>query len=43
MLPQEAWLNYEGGWWNLYGRVQHCQTLQDPLAPVTPPYARCRR
>ncbi len=39
-LPQEAWLQYEGGWWNLNGRLQHYQTLEDPLAPVFPPYAR---
>lgn len=40
VLPQEGWLKYEGGWWSLYGRAQHWQTLQDPLAPITPPYAR---
>ncbi|HYL19511.1 MAG TPA: LPS-assembly protein LptD [Burkholderiales bacterium] len=40
VLPQEGWLKYEGGWWSLYGRYQHWQTLQDPLAPITPPYAR---
>ena len=40
VLPQEAWLKYEGGWYQLYGRTQHWQILQDPLAPVTPPYAR---
>ncbi len=40
VLPQEAWLKYEGGWYQLYGRTQHWQVLQDPLAPVTPPYAR---
>ena len=39
-LPQEAWLQYEGGWWSLFGRAQHYQTLEDPSAPVFPPYAR---
>jgi LPS-assembly protein len=40
-LPQEAWLQYEGGWWNLYGRAQHFQTLENPSSPpVFPPYAR---
>jgi LPS-assembly protein len=33
-------LFYDGDWWNLNARVQRFQTLQDPLAPVTPPYAR---
>lgn len=39
-LPREGNLFYNGGWWNLNARVQRFQTLQDPLAPVTPPYAR---
>jgi LPS-assembly protein len=39
-LPREAGLSYDGGWWNLSGRVQDFQTLQDPLAPIVPPYAR---
>ncbi len=39
-LPQEAALSYDGGWWNLNARVQEFQTLQDPLAPVVPPYER---
>lgn len=39
-LPREAGLSYDGGWWNLGARVQQFQTLQDPLAPVTPPYER---
>lgn len=39
-LPREGMLNYYGDWWNLLARVQKFQTLQDPLAPVTPPYAR---
>ena len=39
-LPREGNLFYDGDWWNMTARVQHFQTLQDPLAPVTPPYAR---
>jgi LPS-assembly protein len=39
-LPQEGYLSYEGGWWTATLRSQRFQTLQDPLAPITPPYAR---
>ena len=39
-LNREADLFYDGGWWNVNTRVQRYQTLQDPLAPVVPPYAR---
>ncbi len=39
-LPREAGLSYDGSWWNLSARVQDFQTLQDPLAPIDPPYAR---
>lgn len=39
-LPRDGNLFYDGDWWNLNARVQRFQTLQDPLAPVTPPYAR---
>lgn len=39
-LLQEGVLNYSGGWWNAVTRVQHYQTLQDPLAPVVEPYWR---
>ncbi|MSQ60223.1 MAG: LPS-assembly protein LptD [Betaproteobacteria bacterium] len=39
-LPREASLAYNGGWWNAGVRTQRFQTLQDPLAPVVPPYAR---
>jgi LPS-assembly protein len=39
-LPREAGLSYDGSWWNLSGRVQDFQTLQDPLSPIVPPYAR---
>lgn len=39
-LPHEAALRYNGDWWSLFGRYQRFQTLQDPLAPTTPPYFR---
>ncbi|MBA4381465.1 MAG: LPS-assembly protein LptD [Sideroxydans sp.] len=39
-LLQEGVLNYSGGWWSAVARVQHYQTLQDPLAPVAQPYWR---
>jgi LPS-assembly protein len=39
-LPREGNLFYDGDWWNVNTRVQRFQTLQDPLAPVVPPYAR---
>ncbi|RXZ44552.1 LPS-assembly protein LptD [Crenobacter cavernae] len=42
-LPRDAWLNYGTGWQGGAAsgqlRVLRYQTLQDPLAPVTPPYA----
>jgi LPS-assembly protein len=40
VLPQEGQLGYQTSWWSVTGRVQRFQTLQDPLALVTPPYAR---
>jgi LPS-assembly protein len=39
-LNREGDLFYDGGWWNINTRVQRYQTLQDPLAPLVPPYAR---
>lgn len=39
-LPQEAVVQYNGSWWQATGRLQRFQTLQDPLAPITPPYRR---
>ena len=39
-LPREGWLNYNSDWWNLLGRIQRFQVLQDPLAPVSIPYGR---
>ncbi len=39
-LLQEAAVRYNGGWWTATGRIQSYQTLQDPNAPVTPPYKR---
>jgi len=41
-LPREAFLNYNGGWWQAFGRFQTYQTLDDPTDPsvVTPVYER---
>ena len=39
-LLREGTLRYDGGWWQVSGRLQSYQTLQDPAAPVTPPYRR---
>lgn len=39
-LLQDASLTYGAGWWGSTARLQHYQTLQDPLAPISVPYAR---
>jgi LPS-assembly protein len=39
-LPREAGVSYVNGPWSLLARVQSFQTLQDPSAPVVPPYNR---
>ncbi len=39
-LPRDGNLFYDGDWWSASARMQEFQTLQDPLAPVVPPYAR---
>jgi len=39
-LLQDASLSYGAGWWSSSARLQHYQTLQDPLAPIAVPYAR---
>ncbi len=39
-LPREGGLNYATGWWTFGARAQSFQTLQDPAAPIVPPYAR---
>jgi len=39
-LLREGVLSYAGSWWDAQTRVQSFQTLQDPAAPVTPPYNR---
>jgi LPS-assembly protein len=39
-LPQDGYLTYNGGWWSALARYQTFQTLQDPLAPIIPPYNR---
>ena len=40
VLPREGTLSYAQAPWSFTARVQGYQTLQDPLAPVTPPYSR---
>ena len=37
-LSQDGSINYSAGWWNAGIRAQKFQTLQDPLAPIVPPY-----
>ncbi|BBP02897.1 LPS-assembly protein LptD [Sulfuriferula plumbiphila] len=37
-LSQEGGVNYTAGWWSAAIRAQKFQTLQDPLAPIVPPY-----
>lgn len=39
-LIREIRLDYQWDMWNLMGRMQRYQTLQDPLTPVLPPYDR---
>jgi LPS-assembly protein len=39
-LPREGVLAYNGYGLSFLTRVQSFQTLQDPLAPITPPYSR---
>jgi len=43
-LPQDAYLTHHGSWGhatlNTQARLQRYQTLQDPLAPIVPPYHR---
>ena len=39
-LLQEAGMNYAARGWTSNLRVQRFQTLQDPAAPIIPPYAR---
>ncbi len=39
-LPREAGITYANGPWTFLARVQSFQTLQDPNAPITPPYNR---
>ncbi|ARU30565.1 hypothetical protein CAP31_01965 [Sulfuriferula sp. AH1] len=40
ILNQEAALTYQADWWQATARVQQYQTLQDPNAPIVPPYSR---
>lgn len=37
-LSQAGGINYTAGWWSAGIRAQKFQTLQDPLAPIVPPY-----
>lgn len=39
-LLRDGYLSYGAGWGSFVARVQRYQTLQDPLAPLTPPYNR---
>lgn len=39
-LPREAGITYANGPWTFLARVQSFQTLQDPSAPIVPPYNR---
>ena len=40
VLPQDGFVSYTQPYWNTAVRVTKNQVLQDPLAPVTPPYER---
>jgi LPS-assembly protein len=40
VLPQDAFVSYTRQFWTSGVRITQNQTLQDPLAPVTPPYER---
>lgn len=40
VLPQDAFVSYTQPFWNSGVRVTKNQTLQDPSAPVVPPYER---
>jgi LPS-assembly protein len=44
-LPREGFVTYNGNWWgtgsySATARIQTFQVLQDPEAPITPPYGR---
>lgn len=39
-LPRDGGVTYKSGWWSVGARAQSFQTLQDPNAPIVPPYAR---
>src|SRR5208283_3031649 len=39
-LLRDGSLYYGGGWWSGLVRIQSFQTLQDPNAPIVPPYRR---
>jgi len=39
-LVRQGSLTYNAGWWSANLLAQSYQTLQDPLAPIVPPYSR---
>ncbi len=39
-LERSLTLSWNEEYWSAFGRVVNYQTLQDPLAPIVPPYAR---
>lgn len=39
-LPREGGIGYSSPWLSALARVQRFQTLQDPSAPIVPPYER---
>ncbi len=39
-LLEEGGVNYDAGWWTAVARLQYYQVLQDPAAPIVPPYTR---
>jgi len=40
LLPQDGFLSYTQPYWDVGVRVTGTQVLQDPLAPIVPPYDR---
>jgi len=40
ILPQDGFMSYTQPYWNTMVRVTGNQVLQDPLAPIVPPYDR---
>ncbi|WP_424192566.1 LPS-assembly protein LptD [Ampullimonas aquatilis] len=40
ILTREGMVSYGSNYWSAFARVTKFQTLQDPAAPITPPYER---